>query len=116
MLEEIKIWLGKKVKVVMDRPLGSKHPDPRFKIIYPINYGFIPETFSEADREEIDAYVFGPTIPLKEFEGIVIAGIKRESNGGIKLIVSDGKNYSVDEIEKITHFQEKYHKSKIYKL
>jgi inorganic pyrophosphatase len=115
MLEEIKVWLGKKVKVVIDRPLGSKHPDPRFETIYPINYGFIPGTLSEADNEEIDAYVLGPVEPLKEFDGVVIAGIKRENDGEIKLIVSNGKDYSIEEIEKMTYFQEKYHKSKIYK-
>jgi len=115
MLEEIKVWLGKKVKVKMDRPLGSKHSDPEIDTIYEINYGFIPGTLSEADNEEIDAYVFGPTEPLQEFEGIVIAGIKRENDGEIKLIVSDGKDYSIEEIEKITYFQEKYHKSKVYK-
>jgi len=115
MLEEIKIWLGKKVKVVMDRPLGSKHPDPRFDTIYSINYGFIPGTLSEADNEEIDAYVIGPTEPLQEFEGVVIAGIKRNEDGEIKLIVSKGEDYSIEEIEKLTYFQEKYHKSKIYK-
>jgi len=61
----------------MDRPLDSKHPNPRFETIYPINYGFIPGTLSEADNEEIDAYVFGQKEPLQEFEGIVIAGIKK---------------------------------------
>lgn len=115
MLEEIKIWLGKKVKVVMDRPLGSKHPDPRFETIYTINYGFIPGTLSEADNEEIDAYVFGPKEPLAEFEGVVIAGIKRIEDGEIKLIVSNGTDYSTEEIEKLTYFQEKYHQHKIYK-
>jgi len=115
MLEEIKVWIGKNVKVEMDRPLGSKHPDPRFETIYPINYGFIPGTLSEADNEEIDAYVFGPVEPLKEFEGVVIAGIKRGEDGEIKLIVTNGEDYSIEEIEKLTHFQEKYHKHKIYK-
>lgn len=115
MPEEIKIWLGKKVKIVMDRPLGTKHPDPRFETIYPVNYGFIPGTLSEADNEEIDAYVLGPTEPLKEFDGIVTAGIKRNGDGEIKLIVTDGEDYSVEEIEKLTNFQEKYHNSQIYK-
>jgi len=99
----------------MDRPLGSKHPDPRFTTIYPINYGYIPGTISEADQEEIDAYVFGPKIALAEFEGVVIAGIKREGDGEIKLIVSAGEDYTIDEIKELTHFQEKYHKSIIYK-
>ncbi len=115
MLEEIKIWLGKKVKVIMDRSLGSKHPDPKIDTIYEINYGFIPGTISEADNEEIDAYVLGPTEPLKEFEGIVIAGIKRGEDGEVKLVVSNGEDYSIEEIEKLTNFQEKYHKHEIFK-
>lgn len=115
MLEEIKIWIGKKVKVEMDRPLGTKHPDPRFETIYPINYGFIPGTLSEADNEEIDAYVLGPMEPLQEFDGIVIAGIKRGEDGEIKLIVTSGEDYSIKEIEELTDFQEKYHEHKIYK-
>ncbi|MDD2646826.1 MAG: inorganic diphosphatase [Patescibacteria group bacterium] len=113
---KIKNWLGKKVKVVMDRPLGSKHPDKKFDTIYPINYGFIPNTLSLADNEPIDAYVLGPTEPLKEFKGVVIAGILREDDGEIKLVVSDGQDYSREEIEKLTYFQEKYHKSGVYKL
>ena len=32
-------YLGKDVKVVMDRPLGSKHPKHGFK--YEVNYGFV---------------------------------------------------------------------------
>jgi len=51
MIKEIEIWIGKRVKVEMDRPLGSKHPDPRFETIYPINYGYIPGTLSSADNE-----------------------------------------------------------------
>ena len=35
-------YLGKKVKIVMDRQLGSKHPNHGF--VYPINYGYIPNT------------------------------------------------------------------------
>ena len=67
MIDEAKFWLGRKVQVKIDRPLGSKHPNPKFKTIYPINYGFIPDTFSEVDKEEIDAYVLGPTEPLEFF-------------------------------------------------
>ena len=37
-------YLGKIVKVVMDRPLATKHPQHGF--IYPVNYGYIPETVS----------------------------------------------------------------------
>lgn len=44
-----------------------------------------------------------------------IAGIKRGEDGEIKLIVTDGKDYNIKEIKELTYFQEKYHKSKIYK-
>ena len=115
MPEEIKIWIGKKVKVEMDRPLGSKHPDLNVDTIYEVNYGFIPGTLSDADNEEIDAYVLGPTIPLKEFEGIVIAGVKREDDGEIKLVVTDGTDFPLEKIEKLIYFQEKWHKYKLYK-
>lgn len=42
--------IGREVRVVMDRPLGSthpKHPD----IQYPINYGFVPGIMGD-DGEE----------------------------------------------------------------
>ena len=114
MSNESKSWLGKKVKVEIDREFGSKHPNPKFATIYLLNYGFIPGTFSEVDREEIDTYVLGPKEPIKEFEGKVIAVIQRE-DGEIKLIVTDGTDYTVEEIKKLTYFQEKHFKSKIIK-
>ena len=49
-------FLGQKVNVVIDRPLGSKHPKHGF--IYEVNYGYIPNTKS-SDGEEQDVYVLG---------------------------------------------------------
>ena len=40
LLEEEKHMIGKKVTVVVDRPMGSYHPDHK-DIYYPINYGYI---------------------------------------------------------------------------
>jgi len=114
MSDDPKSWLGKTVKVKIDRPLGSKHPDPRFSTIYPVNYGFIPGTLSEADQEEIDAYVLGPTEPLEEFNGKVIAVIARQDSE-IKLVVTDGIDLSIEQIKELTDFQEKYHESIIIK-
>ena len=114
MSNESKSWLGKKVRVEIDRELGSKHPNPKFTTIYSLNYGFVPGTFSEVDKEEIDAYVLGPKEPIKEFEGKVIAVIQREDDE-IKLIITDGADYTVEEIKKLTYFQEKYFKSEIIK-
>ena len=59
-------YLGKLVKVKIDRPLGSKHPKHNF--IYPLNYGFIPNTIA-GDGEEIDAYIIGEFEPLETYEG-----------------------------------------------
>ena len=50
-----KDFLDKKVKIVMDRPMGSKHP--KWDFIYPINYGYVPNTIS-GDGEELDAYLY----------------------------------------------------------
>ncbi len=105
-----KSYLNKIVKVVMDRPLGSKHPKHGFE--YPVNYGYIPGTVS-GDGEELDAYVLGEDKPLEEFEGKVIAIIHRTNDNDDKLVVTDGKNLSDDEIRKATHFQEQYFESEI---
>lgn len=49
-------FLGKYVKIKIDRPLGAKHP--KYDLIYTLNYGYIPNTIS-GDGEEIDAYIVG---------------------------------------------------------
>ena len=74
---ENKEYLGKIVKVTMDRKMGSAHPKHGF--IYPVNYGFIPNTIS-GDGEELDAYVLGEFKPLDEFEGKVIAIVHRTND------------------------------------
>ncbi|WP_461537047.1 hypothetical protein [Spongorhabdus nitratireducens] len=35
-------WLGKIVTAEVEHPLGSRHP--KFRYIYPVNYGIIPGT------------------------------------------------------------------------
>ena len=89
---ENKEYLGKIVKVEMDRKMGSAHPKHGF--IYPVNYGFIPNTVS-GDGEELDAYVIGVFKPLDEFEGKVIAIIHRTNDNDDKLVVCpEDKDYS----------------------
>lgn len=102
-------YIGKMVNVIMDRPLGSKHPKHGF--IYPVNYGFIPNTVS-GDGEELDAYVLGEHTPLKSFKGRVIAIVHRINDNDDKLVVmKQGSNYSDDQIRALTEFQEKYFES-----
>jgi len=111
MYTEAKQFLGKTVNVTMDRPLGSLHPKHGY--IYPVNYGFVPETKSP-DGEELDAYVLGVDLPLKELTGRCIAFIHRLNDDDDKLIVvPDGQSMTDDEIRKATHFQEQFFRSGI---
>ena len=99
-------YLGQTVSVVMDRPLGSKHPKHGF--IYPVNYGYIPNTIS-GDAEELDAYVLGVQEPINKFTGKCIAIIHRTDDNDDKLIVvPEGIDLSNEEIEKEVAFQEKW--------
>jgi inorganic pyrophosphatase len=101
-------FLGKIVTVKMDRPLGTKHPKHGF--VYPVNYGFIPNTVS-GDGEELDAYVLGPTVPLDTFTGYVCAIIHRTDDDDDKLVVvPNGENPTDAEIEEKTKFQEQWFK------
>lgn len=101
-------FIGQKVNVVIDRPLGSKHPKHGFT--YEVNYGYIPNTKS-ADGEELDAYVLGVDKPLTEIKGICIAVIRRIDDDDDKLIVTpNGEDFSDTEIQKLTEFQEKWFK------
>ena len=104
--------MNKIVKVVMDRPLGSYHPDHK-DMYYPINYGYIPGIMAP-DGEEQDAYVLGVNVPLTEFVGVVVAVIKRNDDIEDKwVVVPKGMTISKEEIEKQVHFQEKYFDSRV---
>ena len=102
-------YLGEIVEVVMDRPLGSRHPKHNF--IYPVNYGYIPDTIS-GDGEELDAYVLGEHQPLETFKGRGVAIIRRTNDNDDKLVVmSEGRDYSDDQMRALVEFQEKYFES-----
>ena len=103
----IKNIIGKTVCGVIDRPLGSHHPDYP-DLIYPLNYGYV-EGMIAADGDFQDVYVLGADKPLKTFEGKVIAVYHRFNDVEDKWIVSlDGSNYSDEEILEAIHFQEQY--------
>ena len=108
-----KEYLGEMVKVKMDRPMGSKHPKHGF--VYPVNYGYIPNTVS-GDGEELDAYVLGVFEPLETFEGKVIAVIHRTSDNDDKLVVVPAnKTYTDEQIRALTEFQEQWFESEIWR-
>ena len=106
-----KDYLGKKVKIVMDRPMGSKHP--KWNFIYPINYGYVPNTIS-GDGEELDAYIVGIFEPVEEYEGKCIAVIHRLDDDDDKLVIApEEKIYTKQQIEALVEFQERFFEHEI---
>lgn len=104
--------LGKIVKVTVDRPLGSYHPE-HADMYYPINYGYI-EGIIAPDGEEQDAYVLGVDEPVREFTGKVIAVISRHDDVEEKWVVApEGQFYTAEEIYEKVKFTEQYFDSEI---
>lgn len=104
-------YLNKTLNVIIDRPMGSKHP--KYGYIYPVNYGYIPNSIS-GDGEELDCYVLGIFEELKEFTGKCIAIIHRKNDNDDKLIiVPENKQFSKEQIETLTEFQERFFENEI---
>ena len=104
--------LGKVVKVIVDRPLGTNHPKHK-DIYYSVNYGYV-EGVIAADGEEQDVYILGINEPIKEFNGKVIAIIHRFDDIEEKWVVApDGVSFSKDEIMQQVDFQERFFKTEI---
>jgi inorganic pyrophosphatase len=112
MKPDLRDYIGKTVKVIIDRPLGSTHPR-HSDIIYPVNYGYLPATVS-GDGMEIDAYVPGITTPITDFEGVVIGVIVRDDDNEDKLVVAPaGMIFAPEQIQDAIDFQERFFVSHI---
>ena len=104
-------FIGKIIDVVIDRPLGSKHPE--YGGIYPLNYGYVPNTIS-GDGKELDCFIIGVFNPLTKYTGKCIAVIHRLNDNEDKLVIApDGKDYSNDAIEALVEFQERWFKHEL---
>ena len=99
--------IGHEVRVTVDRPLGSRHPEHP-DLIYEVNYGYV-EGVLAADGEWQDAFILGVSEALENFTGRVIAVIHRKDDVESKWVVAaEGCKFSLEEIQKQTNFQEKY--------
>ena len=104
--------IGNKVKVIIDRPLGTYHPNHP-DILYTVNYGYIEGTIAQ-DGEEQDAYILGVNEPIKEFSGKIIAIIHRFDDIEEKwVVVPEGAFFSKDEIMQQVNFQEQFFRIEI---
>lgn len=100
------------VRVIVDRPLGSRHPQYP-DMIYPVNYGYVEGVFAP-DGEEQDVYILGVDTPLQTFEGCVAAVIHRSDDIEDKWVaVPDGMSVSAEQIASCVRFQEQYFHSEI---
>lgn len=99
--------LGKYARVKVTRPMYSKHPEYGFE--YKLNYGFI-EGVTDINGNKQGAYIMGIDHPIKEFDGRIIAIIKRNNMKGVEWIVaSKNKKYIVNDICGAIDFAEGYY-------
>lgn len=105
-----KQFLGKEVEVVIDRPLGSRHPE--FDFVYEVNYGYVAGV-KMPDGDDLDAYCLGWSKPQSICRGKVIAVIHRFDDDDDKLVVAaSGLSPAID-IEREIAFQEKWFKGAV---
>ncbi len=76
----------KKVTVIVDRPLGTYHPEHK-DLYYPVNYGYVEGIFAP-DGEEQDAYILGVDESVGSFTGVVSAVIHRKNDVEDKWVVT----------------------------
>jgi inorganic pyrophosphatase len=104
---DLRPLLGTQVTVLIDRPLGSRHPDGH-AIWYPVNYGYIPGTVS-GDGEPVDAYVLGVFEPVAEVSGVVAGLILRRNDAEDKVVVAPaGRHFTAEQIRALVDFQERF--------
>ncbi|MBQ8826598.1 MAG: NUDIX domain-containing protein [Oscillospiraceae bacterium] len=105
-------WLGKKVTVKIDRPLGTAHPEHP-DMIYPVNYGYA-EGLTAGDGEGQDVYILSVNEPADEAEAVVIAVIERLDDNEDKWVAVPEKLLDTPicyecNINRAIEFQEKYY-------
>lgn len=114
--EQVEGYLGKTVKIEIDRPIGYVHHKGEKTLIYPINYGYIPNVFG-GDGEELDVFLIGVDTPTSSYTGQIIGIVYRADDVEDKLVMAPvGKTFSAEEIARAVYFQEKYYQTTIRAL
>ena len=104
-------FLGKTIDIGIDRSIGYVHVKGEKTLVYPINYGYIPNILG-GDGEELDVYLLGVNEIVEKYTCRIIAIIHRENDCEDKLVgAPEGVSFSADEIMAAVHFQEKYYNS-----
>lgn len=109
----IEKYLGKTVRIEIDRPIGYIHKKEKYTLVYPINYGYIPGVFG-GDGEELDVYLLGVSEPVTEYTCKIIGAVIRKNDVEDKLVAApEGMNFTADEVYKQIKFQEQWYDTEI---
>lgn len=110
---QVKSYLGKRVVIGIDRPIGYVHNKSGYSLTYPINYGYIPGVLG-GDGEELDVYLLGVSEPVEQYECRIIAIAHRHNDVEDKLIGAPvGMEFTKTEIENAISFQEQYYDTEV---
>jgi inorganic pyrophosphatase len=113
---QVKSYLGKRVVIGIDRPIGYVHKKETYSLTYPINYGYIPGVLG-GDDEELDVYLLGVNEPVEKYECEIIAIAHRHNDVEDKLVGAPvGKKFTKAEIENAIRFQEQYYDTEVEAL
>lgn len=114
---QVKAYLGKTIKIKIDRPINYVHTKEQYTLIYSVNYGYIPDVIAP-DGEELDVYLLGINEPVEEFTAFIIGIVHRENDVEDKLVaVPDAFSLMTKEqIEEAIKFQEQYYDTHIEML
>ena len=110
---QVESYLGKTVTIGIDRPIGYVHRKGEKTLVYPINYGYIPEVLG-GDGEELDVYLLGVDTPVSSYTGQIIGIAYRADDVEDKLVMaSEGTTFTAEEIARAIYFQEKYYQTTV---
>lgn len=113
---QVKSYLGKRVVIGIDRPIGYVHKKETYSLTYPINYGYIPGVLG-GDDEELDVYLLGVNEPVEKYECEIIAIAHRHNDVEDKLVGAPvGKKFTKAQIENAIRFQEQYYDTEVEAL
>ena len=112
---DLKPYLGKTVTIGIDRPLGYVHVKGDKTLVYPINYGYVPDVLG-GDGEELDVFLLGVDHPVESYTGRIIGIVYRADDVEDKLVMAPvGMDFTVAEIKEAIRFQEQYYDSHVEK-
>ena len=114
--ELVENYLGRTLKIMIDRPIGYIHKKEKYSLVYPINYGYIPGVLG-GDGEELDVFLVGVNEPVASYTGHIIGIVYRADDVEDKLVMAPlGKSFCAEEIARAVYFQEKYYQTTIRAL